>query len=216
MLQIGRSLVRTQLVSLEFFIDIKSFRSHYGPGVDSASNRNEYQEYFLGVKSGRCVRLTTLPPTWVVVMKSGNLNFLEPFRLLQACNGTDLPLPLLGILNVSSPHHFLFRSAIFICKIGNKLQIPFCISLNVQHCWISYTTFFCQLSPHPRSPFFSLLKMFALSFIAKPTSFHLGAFITPEISEKCSYIQLARLHGTILNTHSSPLNDYTTPVQTEW
>ena len=26
------------------FIDIKSFRSHYGPGVDSASNRNEYQE----------------------------------------------------------------------------------------------------------------------------------------------------------------------------
>jgi len=23
-----------------FFIDIKSFRSHYGPGVDSASNRN--------------------------------------------------------------------------------------------------------------------------------------------------------------------------------
>jgi len=31
-----------------FFIDIKSFRSHYGPGVDSASNRNDYQEYFLG------------------------------------------------------------------------------------------------------------------------------------------------------------------------
>ena len=35
----------------EFFIDIKSFRSHYGPGVNSASNRNEYQEYFLGVKA---------------------------------------------------------------------------------------------------------------------------------------------------------------------
>jgi len=34
-----------------FFIDIKSFRLHYGPGVDSASNRNEYQEYFLGVKA---------------------------------------------------------------------------------------------------------------------------------------------------------------------
>jgi len=34
-----------------FFIDIKSFRSRYGPGVDSASNRNEYQEYFLGVKA---------------------------------------------------------------------------------------------------------------------------------------------------------------------
>ena len=34
-----------------FFIEIKSFWSHYGPGVDSASNRNEYQEYFLGVKA---------------------------------------------------------------------------------------------------------------------------------------------------------------------
>ena len=34
-----------------FFIDIKSFRSHYGPGVDSASNINEYQEYFLRVKA---------------------------------------------------------------------------------------------------------------------------------------------------------------------
>ena len=50
-LPIGRSLVRSQLVSLEFFINIKSFRSHYGPGVDSASNRNEYQEHFLGVKA---------------------------------------------------------------------------------------------------------------------------------------------------------------------
>jgi len=50
-LQIGSSLVRSHLMTLEFFIDIKSFWSHYGPGVDSASNRNEYQEYFLGVKA---------------------------------------------------------------------------------------------------------------------------------------------------------------------
>ena len=34
-----------------FFIDIKFFRSHYSPGVESASNRNEYQEFFLGVKA---------------------------------------------------------------------------------------------------------------------------------------------------------------------
>ena len=34
-----------------FFIDIKSFRLHYGPGVESASNRNEYQGYLLGVKA---------------------------------------------------------------------------------------------------------------------------------------------------------------------
>jgi len=42
---------QVQMVSLKFFIEIKSFRSHYGPGVDSASNRNLYQEHFLGVKA---------------------------------------------------------------------------------------------------------------------------------------------------------------------
>jgi hypothetical protein len=40
---------------------LTSFRPPCGPGVDSVSNRNEYQEYFLGGKSGRYVRLTTLP-----------------------------------------------------------------------------------------------------------------------------------------------------------
>ena len=34
-----------------FFIYIKSFRSHYGPGVGSSFNRNEHQENFLGVKA---------------------------------------------------------------------------------------------------------------------------------------------------------------------
>ena len=47
----GKSLVRSQLVSLEFFIDIKSFWSHYGTGADSGSNLNEYQELSIGVKA---------------------------------------------------------------------------------------------------------------------------------------------------------------------
>ena len=34
-----------------FFNDIKYFRSHYGIGIDSVSDRNEYQEYFLGLKA---------------------------------------------------------------------------------------------------------------------------------------------------------------------
>jgi hypothetical protein len=33
------------------FSSTQSFRPHYGPGVDSASDRDEYQEYFLGVKA---------------------------------------------------------------------------------------------------------------------------------------------------------------------
>jgi len=35
-----------------------------------------------------------LPPSCAVVTKSGNLNFLESSGPIQACNGTDLPLPL--------------------------------------------------------------------------------------------------------------------------
>ena len=70
-----------------YFIDIKSFRSHYGPGVDAAFNRNEYEEHFLGGKGGRCVRLDNLPPSCAVVTKSGSLNFLEPSGPLWACNG---------------------------------------------------------------------------------------------------------------------------------
>jgi hypothetical protein len=41
----------------------QSFRPHSGPGDDSACNRNEYQEYFLGGKGGRCVQMITLPPS---------------------------------------------------------------------------------------------------------------------------------------------------------
>ena len=68
------------VMKLEFFIDIKSFRSHYGPGVDSASNRNEYQDYFLGGKGGRRVRLTTLPPSCAVVMKLESFIDIKSFR----------------------------------------------------------------------------------------------------------------------------------------
>jgi hypothetical protein len=43
MLQAGRSRVRFPMRSLDFSIDL-ILQAHYDPGVDSASNRNEYQE----------------------------------------------------------------------------------------------------------------------------------------------------------------------------
>jgi hypothetical protein len=64
------------------------------PGVDSASNRNEYQEYFLRGKGGRCVGLTTYHLHVPIVLKSWSLNLLKPSGPVQGCNGVALPLPL--------------------------------------------------------------------------------------------------------------------------
>jgi hypothetical protein len=49
--QTGRSRFRIPNMLLEALIDIISFRPNYRPEVDSVSNRNEYQEYFLGVEA---------------------------------------------------------------------------------------------------------------------------------------------------------------------
>ena len=65
-------------------------------GVDSASDRNGYQEYFLGVKGGRCVGLTTLPPSYARLSSNlGTSTSWKPQGPPQACNGTALPVPLI-------------------------------------------------------------------------------------------------------------------------
>jgi hypothetical protein len=42
-----------------------SYQTHNGSGVDSATNINEYQRYLLGYKDSRCVKLTTLLPSYI-------------------------------------------------------------------------------------------------------------------------------------------------------
>jgi len=64
----------------------------HGPGFDSASNRNEYQEYFVGVKAAGALVGQPYHLHVQIVMKSGSLNLLEPSGPVQACNGIDLPL----------------------------------------------------------------------------------------------------------------------------
>jgi hypothetical protein len=61
-LHTGSSRVRVPIRWIFFSIYL-ILKIHYGPGVDSASNRNEYQEFSWGIKGGRRVRLTTLPPS---------------------------------------------------------------------------------------------------------------------------------------------------------
>jgi hypothetical protein len=64
--------------------------SHYGPGVDSASNKNEYQECFLGVKAACAQGSQPCHLHVLIVMKSRSLNLLEPSEPVKACNGISL------------------------------------------------------------------------------------------------------------------------------
>jgi len=92
-LQTSRSRVRFPMVSLEFF----QWHNPSGRTMTLGSTQ-PLTEMSTGVfpwgKGGRCVRLTTLPTSCAVIMKSGNLNFRENSWPLQAFNGTAFTLPV--------------------------------------------------------------------------------------------------------------------------
>jgi hypothetical protein len=89
----------------------QSFRPHYGPEVDSASNRNKYHEYFLGVKAAgaRADNLTTF-----MCRLSGHLGASTSW------NPQGLSRSLIGLIylfffieslqkKVGKPSHFALR-----------------------------------------------------------------------------------------------------------
>ena len=59
------------------------FIFNYDHGVDSASNKNGYQEYFLGGKCGRSLGLTTLPFSCANCLEIYNP---EPPRTIKDCS----------------------------------------------------------------------------------------------------------------------------------
>jgi len=78
------------MVSLEFFTEY--FWPHCEPGVDSAPNRHEHQEYFLGVKGGNCTELTTFHIHVLIALKFGGLIVMATSGPFQACTGITLPV----------------------------------------------------------------------------------------------------------------------------
>jgi hypothetical protein len=86
----------------------KSFWLHYDSGVDPASNRNKYQEYFLGVKAVATYSWEPYHFYVLTVFKSVSLNLLELSEPVQACHGITLKWKIANI-NMWPLGHVLFH-----------------------------------------------------------------------------------------------------------
>ena len=92
--------------------------------------RNEYQEDFRKSKGGRYVRLTTLPPSCTVVMKSRNVILQKSSWHVHAYRGFALPLPFWYIHRVADKS---------LARPGRQQA-----NVSVRMSWISFGSLPCR------------------------------------------------------------------------
>jgi hypothetical protein len=93
LLQVGRSRVRDPMTQMNFSVYL-IIPAALGPRFHLASNRNVYKKQkkcFWEVKWGRCVRLTTLPPSVSrLFTQCGIFNISQIYRSLRPVTGIHL------------------------------------------------------------------------------------------------------------------------------
>jgi hypothetical protein len=80
--------LRTYSACIPNFTFKNLFSAHYGPEIDSASKKKYVPGIFPGGKGGRCVGLTTLPPSYADCLEIWEP---QPYGTLKACKGIALP-----------------------------------------------------------------------------------------------------------------------------
>jgi hypothetical protein len=100
---------------------IQSFQSHYGPGIDSFTNRNEYQEHFLGVKAAGA---WGWQPYHYPVPLSWNLGTLTSWNPLGHSR------PVMGLLYLC----FFFAHYLFLACCRNKSFVQMFLVVGFWHC----------------------------------------------------------------------------------
>jgi hypothetical protein len=107
--------------------------AHYGPGVDLASNRNEYQESSWGVKGGLRVRLATLSPSMgQLSRKCWSLDVSQLFGPSRLDTGTALYLLQLYITKtMRHPAEFSTNDTLLSLREAGNIDFKLHLKLRI-------------------------------------------------------------------------------------
>jgi hypothetical protein len=133
----------------------QSFRPHYGPGVASNSNRNEYQWYLPGGGGGRADNLATFMRR--LPRNAGSPTLLEPSEPVQA-HYRDCFTFTYTFKPCGCPATVLFTHIVMFIDVGTRRNSPTKRNNDLQQCHSERLT--CRRK---------VLRLFCLNSVQEPS-----------------------------------------------